>query len=262
MPETMTIVYGVFIFLALGMSVFLSSCVFWILLNRQVSLGKAIQGTIVAGALNKIFLTGSGYALASAALKNDSVPLYKSLASFAALELFSVLPWIIAGLYFGAQLAARTHWFLIVFFALAFFFILNKRKRLGDFISNAAGYFKGTSRNILAVAPLALLNIISGVCYYWFLFKVFGVRIPWGEMVKLIAISFTMGYLSPLPSGLGIKESGMTFLLMQTGVPFKQSVALAVADRLVITLFYAACGFLCGWGVISDVIKTRSLKKK
>jgi uncharacterized protein (TIRG00374 family) len=258
----MTIIYGVFIPLALGMSVFLSSCVFWILLNRQVPLRKAIQGTTAAGALNKIFLTGAGYAAVSAALKNDSVPFYKSLASFAALELFSVLPWIIAGLYFGAQLAARTHWFLIVFFALAFFFILNKKKRLGDFISNAAGYFKETSRNILAVVPLVLLNIIAGACYYLLLFKAFGLRIPWGEVVKLIAVSFTIGYLSPLPAGLGIKESGMTFLLMQAGVPFKQSVALAVADRLVITLFYVACGFLCGWGLISDVIKTRSLKKK
>jgi uncharacterized membrane protein YbhN (UPF0104 family) len=258
----MTIVFGIFIFLALGMSVFLSACVFWILLNRQISLGKALQGTTAAGALNKILLTGSGYALASAAFKNDAIPLYKSLASFVVLELFSVLPWIIAGLYFGAQLAARIPWFLIVIFTLAFFYILNKKKRLGDFIKNAAGYFKETRRNVLAVAPFVLLNIIAGVWYYWSLFKVFGLHIPWGHVVKLIAISFTMGYLSPVPAGLGIKESGIAFLLMREGASFKQAVSLAVADRLVITVFYVACGFLCGWGVLSDAIKTRSFKKK
>ncbi|MFA6217882.1 MAG: lysylphosphatidylglycerol synthase domain-containing protein [Candidatus Omnitrophota bacterium] len=258
----MVLVYGLVIFFILGVSVFLSSCIFWILLNREISFGKAVQRVTVAAALNKMLLTGSGYAAVSASLKNDSIPFYKSLASFAVLELFSVLPWIAAGFYFGAKQIAHIPFLLIVFFALVFFFVVSKKKRLVDFIKNAAGYFQETRRNILAVVPFVLLNGIAGLCYYSLFFKMFGLRIPWLEVFKLIAISFTLGYLSPVPAGLGVKESGMTFLLMQQGVSLKQAVSLAVCDRLLVTVFYGASGFLCGWGLLHGAIKAKFHKKK
>ncbi|MFC1593153.1 hypothetical protein ACFL4C_03980, partial [Candidatus Omnitrophota bacterium] len=100
----------------LVLSVFVSALMLWILLNRSIRLVEAVKLICIARAMNKLLFTGSGYAAASGKLKIGGLPFYKSLSSFAVFELFSVLPWFVMGIYFGAELSLRAPYFLAVFF--------------------------------------------------------------------------------------------------------------------------------------------------
>lgn len=257
------ILNGILIFLALALIILISSFIFWILLNKDIKLWQAIKLICISGALNKILLTGSGYAAASWKLKSDDFPVYKSLSSFGVLELFSVMPWLILGLFWGAEIAIRIPLFLIVLFVLVLGFAIYKRKSMLDFLKNALSYLKKIRSNILMVIPLVLINIMIGIIYYFFLFRAFGFNCDFLNILKIVSVAFTIGYLSPSPAGLGFKEGGMVFLLMQQNLSFSSACYIAIADRIIMTGFYIILGFLFGAGIIRDEVRKKLwLQKK
>jgi uncharacterized protein (TIRG00374 family) len=107
------------------------------------------------------------------------------------------------------------------------------------------------------VAPLAVLNILFSILYYYFLFDSFGVRMAFLEVFKIVSVSFTAGYLSPLPSGLAFREGSMIFFLMQEGYNFSKSLAIALTDRGCVTAFYGVISLLCGPRIIIQALGKR-----
>jgi len=249
----------ILIFLPLTLRIIVSSSVIWLLLNRKIKFPHAIKLTCIATALNRLFLTGSGYVAMSGKLKINGLSLYKSLSSFAILELFSIIPWIILGLYFGTKIAIRIPLFLIALFVLVLTFAIYKRKDTINFLRNALAYLKEIRTNILMVTPLVLINVIIGIIYYFFLFRAFGFTFDFFEILRIISVAFTIGYLSPAPAGLGFKEGGLVFLLMQQNLSFSNACSIAIADRIITTGFYFVLGFLFGAEMIKNEIK-RKLK--
>jgi uncharacterized membrane protein YbhN (UPF0104 family) len=65
-----------------------------------------------------------------------------------------------------------------------------------------------------------------------------------------------------VPSGLGIKESGVVFLLSRQGVPLRDSIYFAVADRMITTGFYLTLGFLFGAGMITGEMRRRVCQER
>lgn len=247
----------IFLVFILTVNVFVNSIIFWILLNSKIKFSQAIRLSSTAAALNKLFLSGSGYAAMSLKLKSSNLPFYKSLASFAAFELFSVLPWLILGFYFGAKLAIRVPLFFIVILAIGIISAIYKRKKAAGFIKDIWVYFKEIKLNILLIIPPVLINFILGVLYYFFLLRIFGFVLSPIDVLKIAAISFTLGYLSPAPAGLGFKEGGFIFLLAQKGLSLSESLPIAIADRVILTGFYLIVGSLFGTEMLINQIRKR-----
>ncbi|MDD2703123.1 MAG: hypothetical protein PHC33_03860, partial [Candidatus Omnitrophica bacterium] len=75
--------------------------------------------------------------------------------------------------------------------------------------------------------------------------------------LEVVSVAFSAGYLSPVTSGIGIKDSGTVFMLMKHGVPFKNSLAIALTDRGIVTGICFGLGFLFGGELIRQEIKSR-----
>lgn len=247
----------ILIFLTLIASTLVASFILWILLDKKVNFGQTIKLFSIAAALNKMLLTGSGYAAASLKLKGNNFSLVRSLSSFAIFELFSVFPWLISGLYFGAKVSLQIPIFLIVVFALILISIIFKRKEIVNYLKEVLNQFKDTRAGLFLIIPLSIINVALGVIYYFFLFRTFGVNCDLLNVLKIASVSFTLGYLSPFPSGLGVKEGGMIYLLTKHGVSLGRASVIAVIDRLLVSSFYGFMGFLFGARIIKDEIGKR-----
>jgi uncharacterized membrane protein YbhN (UPF0104 family) len=250
------------IILALGMGLFVNSYLLCILLNRKIPLWGGVKLFSVASALNKLLLTGSGYAALAWKMKGDDIPLDRSLPAFASFELCSTVPWIILGLYFGADVAVQTPLIIVgamIFLSVFWFF---RKRKIPGLIKEGVSYLRGMSAHIVLAPVLILLNVCSGAAYYYFLSKIFAMNFSLLEMARIFSVSFAVGYLSPVPSGLGIKESGVVFLLSRQGVPLRDSIYFAVADRMITTGFYLTLGFLFGAGMITGEMRRRVCQER
>ena len=81
--------------------------IFYILMQKELSLKDSVKATCISIALNKMFFTGSGYLASSYFCRNKDIVFTKTLTAFLFLELSSVAGWILLGIYFGAELAIK-----------------------------------------------------------------------------------------------------------------------------------------------------------
>ncbi|MFA5363072.1 MAG: lysylphosphatidylglycerol synthase domain-containing protein [Candidatus Omnitrophota bacterium] len=247
----------VLIVLVLGFSLCVNSFLLVILLNRRASLWEGIKFFSVAAALNKLFFTGSGYAILCWKMKGDDIPLSRTLPAFAVFELFSTLPWLVLGIYSGGKLAFRIPVVLPFIFLFVLISLLIARKKAAGFFNSIARYFSEISPHAFIVVFLVTLNLILTAAYYFLLMEAFHFSFGFMEAIRIVSIAFSAGYLSPVPQGLGIKESCQVFLLMDQGVSLKQAVSFAVTDRVILTGFYLGLGFLFGADIIRQEIKSK-----
>lgn len=248
--------------LVLILSIFVSSVIFWKLLNKKIKLWESVKLVCTATSLNRLILTGSGYAAMSYKLKRDHLTFHKSVSSFIALEVFLMFPWLVLGVYFGLKIAIKVPVFFAAFLTIALIFAIYKRGKTIDFIKEAWSHFKGAKFNILIIIPLVLIHLFLGIIYYFFLFKAFGFTFPLPDILKIATVSVAVGYFSPAPGGLGFKESGLTFLLMQKSLSLKSSLSIAVTDRALATAFYLTLGFLFGAELIFKEARARFKNNK
>lgn len=249
------IINCIIIFFSLLSITFVNSLVFWLFLKRKVSFSDALKLTCVAVALNKLLFSGSGYVAMSWRLKDREFSFYRALSIFAVFELFSVLPWLIVGFSFGAGFAVEKPLLPLLLLSAALISIIFKRDKVVAVIGNAKSYLKEI--NLFLIVPLAVVNLIFGVIYYFSLFRVYGFLFNIINTLKIATISFSAGYLSPAPSGLGFKDGSLVFLLMQKGITLKDSLSFAITDRAITTIFYLILGLIVGAEIIKSEIKKR-----
>lgn len=247
------------IVLTLAIGFFISPFILWIILNRKITLWQTIKVTYIINALNKLFLTGSGYLAMGWKLKSGDFPISLSLSSFAIFELFSILPWLILGLYSGARITLEAPVFFIAILVLILVFSICRGKTI---IKNIFAYFKEIKINFLIIIPLLITNVVLAIIYYFFLFNLFGFKLGFQDILRIVSVSFTLGYLSIFPSGLGVKEGSLIYLLAGEGIPLSSSISIAITDRVLTTSFYAFFGFLFGAKIIKEEIRRRFTAKK
>ncbi len=250
---------GIMVCLLINMGIY--SLVFWLLLGKAVKIGRAFQLSTAALVLNKFLLTGAGYAAASAKLKNDNVAFHKSLPAFIFMEFLFVVPLLASGLYYGAHIVVRAPLFLLGFILLLAIFALYKRKKIKGFFREVASEAKAASAHLWLIIPLVAANIFLIIVYYKLLLGVFNIPLSFYEIYKLVAVSFTIGYLSPVPSGLAFKEGSLIYLLMQKGQAFNTALSLAITDRAIITGFYIILGFLCAGHIVFSAVREEYVKR-
>jgi len=218
---------------------------FYLLAGRRIPLAKVCRLVFCASALNKLLFTGSGF-LAASRLGRDETETKSSqiLAVFVLLELLSVSGWLAAGIFFGARMAKGAPLILAVFLAIvlaALWFKLRPKK--GDAGSPSwKDSFKTAPRYVLLVMPLIVINAFLFAAYYFFFFRAFGAALSLLATIKIVAVSFTAGYLSPAPSGLGFKDAGLAALLVAAGLSPGLAITLAVVDRLLVSIFWVFLG--------------------
>jgi uncharacterized membrane protein YbhN (UPF0104 family) len=238
------------------------SLIFWLLLGRKIPLVRAFAVTSVMIALNRLLVPASGYAVMGWQLKQGSVPLRASVPAFFLMEFCAVIPWIIAGVFFGAGIGVQ---FPVIFLAgaavCAGFFIF-KRSRIKEYCRQFMLYVRETRLVFAAVIPLAAVNFLLGMVYYVLLVRLIPVTLSLEQIAKIFSIAFTAGYLSPVPGGLGIKEISAAALLAAQGTPLKDAARLLVADRVIMTGFYITAGLACGAEIIIAALKARFGKSR
>jgi len=235
---------------------------FYILIYPELTIKEAFNLITTAAALNKLLFTGSGYLTASYLSRNKNLPFYKALSAFLLLEALGVSLWLGLGICFGAKIAVKIPWFIISFliiFAITAWF---KKDKLVSVLKSVWRYFKERWVRIIIIAPLVVLNTALFVLCYFFLFRFFNFHPTILSIIKIISISFTVGYLSPAPAGLGFKDTGLVLLLMNSGLTLNAAVSLAVFDRVFVTVFRGVLGGIFGYDLIKEEIKRRFKKIK
>lgn len=234
---------------------------FYFLVDKRITLKEAFKLTSVATALNRVLFTGSGYLTSSYFCRNKNLSPAKALSAFFLLEFFPISLWLILGVYFGGKLAVKAP---LIFIAILIVLVIANWKKKNRFIrltKNILGHFKEMRKGFFLIIPFVVLNIALLIAYYFFLFRLFSFQPDILSAIKIISLSFTLGYLSPAPGGLGFKEAGLVFLLMENGFTFSNAMSLAILDRVLITAFWVILASLLGFDLIKEEIKKRFKRK-
>jgi len=251
-----------FLAVILAASTLVSSLIFWILLKRKVHFFPVLKLFCVSASLNRLLLTGSGYAVLSWRLKMAGISIHTSLAVSAVSEFLSIAPWLILGIYYGSSVAVQIPWAVIVLSVLIVFFLILKLKHLRDFVGKVIGYIRETKVFIIISLPFVIINVVLVSVYYLLLVHIFHFDFDLLQIIRIVAVSIAAGYLSPVPSGIGIKEGSLIYLLMREGGGFQNSAVFAFTDRLIVTVFYIAAGFITGSDIIIGELKKKYFKQK
>jgi len=252
----------VFMIFVLILTAIINALIFIILINGKISFRTSFRLTSSASALNKILFTGSGYLASSYFSRNKSLSFHNTFGAFFLMEFLGVSFWLILGIYFGAKLAVKIPWFIIpilIVFVIAAWF---KKDKLIGGLRNALNHFKKTWVRIIIVMPFVAINMALFVFYYFFIFDLYGFHPSIINIVKIVSVSFTVGYLSPAPAGAGFKDTGLVLLLINSGLTFTNAVVIAVFDRVFVTVFWGLLGGIFGYSLIKEEIKRRFKKNR
>lgn len=247
----------IFIILILFLISFVIGINFYFLTGKKISLKESFSLVTTASALNKLLFTGSGYLASSYFSRNKSLPFHKALSAFLLLEALGVSLWLGLGIYFGAKLVLKVPHIFVIILVLFLPIIWFQRQRFTKQAKNIFVAFKDMGRRVPLIAPFIVLNMILSVCYYFFLFKFFNFYPQVLTIIKIISVSFSVGYLSPAPAGLGFKDAGLVFLLEKEGLPLSVAFSIAIWDRIITTGFWAILGSFSGFDLIKEEIKKR-----
>jgi len=239
-----------------------SAVCFYIFVYPELKIKDSFKLIVTAAALNKLLFTGSGYLTSSYLSRNKDLSFYKALSAFLLLEALGVSLWIGMGVYFGVKLVIKVP--SIIILVLAFLLLLMlwlQRQKFIKAAKNILMTFKNMGKRVPLIIPLIILNMVLSIAYYFLLFRIFNFHPGFLSIIKIISISFTVGYLSPAPAGLGFKDTGMVLLLVNSGLKLNTAISLAILDRVIVTVFWAILGSIFSYDLIKEEIKRRFKRK-
>ena len=234
-----------------------NAVVFYFIIGGAVKLKDAFRLTGIATSVNKIIFSGSGYLLSSYLSREKKLSFSRTIGAFFMLEFLSVSLWLVLGLYFGAKLAIRIPWIILVAAIIVFITVWFRGKRVVETARSLLRYFKVIKNRIIFIMPFIILNMALVVIYYFVLFKFFNLCFSFIKILKIVSISFSTGYLSFAPAGLGFKDTALVFLLAEEGVTWRMALSIAVIDRVIVTLFWGLLGLVLGFDSVKKEIVKR-----
>jgi len=226
---------------------------FYFLFGRTITYREALRINCAAIALNKIFFSGTGFVMAGSLAKNKNISWQKVLGVFLVLEGLSVIPWLIAGCFFGITFAAVNAYIVLAVILFGLLFIWIKREKFRKVLFDMRVHAGQIGKNIVYALPCIILEMFLFFCYYVFLFQGYALNITGFNIFKIVAVSFSAGYLSPAPSGLGFKDAALAGLLLLQGVAAGKAAMIMAFDRLIIMVFWLAMGFIAAGDLLYAV---------
>ncbi|MBU2541586.1 MAG: flippase-like domain-containing protein [Candidatus Omnitrophica bacterium] len=251
-----------FIILILFLISIIQALNFYILLGKEIKLGESFKLTCLARALNKCLFTGAGYIVSSYFSRHKKLAFPNALSAFIILEFLSVSLWLLLGAYFGAGFIRRVPLAFVIILILLLIIVARRKHKLALSIREALRYFKEKLKSVFCILPFVILNMALVVLYYYLLFEFFNFHPHFLDILKIISMSFVLGYLSPAPAGLGFKDTGLVLLLMENGLSLNVALSLAILDRILITGFSLLLGVFTGSDLIKEEIRRRFKKRQ
>jgi uncharacterized membrane protein YbhN (UPF0104 family) len=251
-------IYLICAILVLLLRAIFAAGIFYILSGKKAAWFNCLKLTVVAGALNKLFVSASGFIAGSYCSRFVGLPVGVVLGNFFIAELLSVSGWILLAIYFGARTVAIAPVYLVAGILCLLVLIYFQRARGLKLWRLLRDQTANMGRNIVWCGLYAGLDMFLFAFYYKVLFLYFKLDIAANKILEIIALSFSAGYLSPTPSGLGVKDAALVGLLMAQGVPGANAGLIAIVDRLIITGFWLAIGFF----VSADLLKQAWINRK
>jgi len=230
---------------------------FYILIYPELTVKEAFKLITTATALNKLLFTGSGYLTASYLSRNKNLPFYKALSAFLLLEAMGVSLWLGLGVYFGSKFAVKMPAITVPILVLIMLLIWLRRQKFIKAVKKILTALKDMGKRLPSIMPFIILNMILFFGYYFFLFRFFNFHPQPLEIIKIISVSFTIGYLSPAPAGAGFKDTGLVLLLMNGGLALNPAIFIAVFDRIFVIVFWGLLGGIFGYSLLKNEIKRR-----
>jgi len=234
---------------------------FAVLLGRPVRLLYSLRMVSVARALNLFLFSGTGYLASGYFGRGSRVSFHQAVGSFLIIEFFSALSWLVLGVFSGAQLAFRFFPFMAALPAVLLILFFWQKGKVMDMLRKFKESFKNIGGRAFLVLPCIGLMIFSYFGYYFFLSRIMGLGLDFYQIIKAVSVSYCLGYFSPAPSGLGFKETGLVAAVSSMGPAVQSAVLFALADRIIVTLFWSVLGFFTGYPVIKQELKKRFSKK-
>jgi uncharacterized protein (TIRG00374 family) len=120
-----------------------------------------------------------------------------------------------------------------------------------------ARFAERVQSGLCQVSPMALLSAISldlvifGIQTWrlWLIIRIFGPTPSPLALLAVLTISLTIGNISMIPMGLGVRDVSSVWLLMQLAVPNQVAVSVAIIQRF----------FSLGWPLLLGVISSNIL---
>jgi uncharacterized membrane protein YbhN (UPF0104 family) len=165
------------------------------------------------------------------------------------------------GVYFGAGVALNLPWIIAPLAGLLFWFYWNKRQKIKEFSVDLFQGFRGAGKNMAVILLLTSAGCCLFFVYYYFIFIFFKFLPGWLKILKIISLSFSAGYLSPAPAGLGFKDAGLVLLLSNSGMGLSPSIWFAAVDRILTMFILAVLACLFGFKFIREQFCFRFTRK-
>ncbi len=158
--------------------------------------------------------------------------------------------------------------FLFILLLLTIFFFLIKFDKIEKFIAERTFVFSSFLRKIFSF----IHNVKQSLCsvsfkglsqiiflYFltfgiqavrlWLVLSILGIDMSIVRLLFVLTISTTLGTLSMIPMGIGVKDASFTFLLTHLGVPAEIAIVVAAIQRI----------FSPGWPLFLGVISVNIL---
>ncbi len=119
------------------------------------------------------------------------------------------------------------------YFTMFFRTLLTIREVWTELLFNKHAYF---------LIPVILVIWGLSVLSYWLIFQGFGIYVPFGYILVIMASSSLLGTVSQIPSGLGVRDATMILMYSYINVSTEISLSVVLLDRIVI-LFFLAIGY-------------------
>lgn len=234
----------------------LDSYVFKTLVVKPISHREALKWASIVRAMNRLIITGSGYTTLILWMKRGGAELGTTVNTVILWEGLSIGPWILMATYFGGRLAPRIPLHVLLGLALVLvFFLFVKKRQISAFACSLLEANKQLGLRPVFVVPIILVEILLSLVYYYSIIRFVGCHLSPYNILRVASLSVTTGYLSPIPSGLGIREGVMAFLLIEHGFTLEKAILVGLVDRVVATAFFLFAGMCAGSKIIIETIR-------
>ncbi len=235
----------------------LNAIIFFIVIEKRLPFKEVFKLTSTAIALNRLFFTGSGYLAGSYFQRSDEASFRRILSTFFVMEFMVISPWLVMGLYFSTKLAASLLWVVLVILVAFVIALWLKRNKLKEIASTLTEYAMRRWPTMFILFPLVIVYFVLVVFYYRLLFGMFDFYPSMYELVKIVSISFTAGYLSFTPGGMGFRDAGFVLLLKAAGLTIGDAFVVTFTDRMIMMFFWTTMGLFCGYPILRDEVRRR-----
>jgi len=133
----------------------------------------------------------------------------------------------------------------------------SKTKRIIEFGMGFQDSMKKINmEKIIVLIVLMIFSYLVSTFRLYLILSLFGFNASIIHLLYTQCISFTLGVLSMMPGGIGVRDTSITLLLLYLNIPLNVAVSVTIIERLLTTGLYLVLGILS-----MNILGIRKLRK-